>query len=149
MFVYRIAKSKFVRDLSGEGTRIYGSRWTPAGISVIFTSENRALAALEFYVHGKSSFPISSVSLATIEIPLDATIRKIDVTDLPLDWKYYPAPEELEGIGIEWIKSGELILRVPSVQVPHEFNYVLNAAHSDMKQVSIISVIDFNYDSRL
>ncbi len=149
MLVYRIAKSKFIHDLSGEGTRIYGSRWSPRGIPVVFAAENRALAALEFYVHAKSSLALFSVSLATLEIPDGLSIRKIDISDLPPDWKNYPAPEELQDIGSGWIKSGELILTAPSVQVPHECNYILNTAHPDMKRVSVKAVVDFKYDHRL
>lgn len=47
MRVYRIAKTKYIRDLSGTGARIYGGRWNKKGLGILYTSENRALATVE------------------------------------------------------------------------------------------------------
>jgi RES domain-containing protein len=150
MLVYRIAKSNYINDLSGEGSRIVGGRWTPVGTPAVYAAENRALAALEFYGHVKSSLVFPPLKLATIDIPDDyVDIHEIDISALPLYWKNYPAPDELQDVGVEWIKSGELILKVPSVQVPNECNYILNVAHLNMKRVKVISVQDFKYDPRL
>lgn len=150
MLVYRIAVSKYINDLSGEGARIGGSRWTPVGTPAIYTAENRALAALEFYSHVKSTLVFPPLKLATILIPDGGTfVHEIDISALPPYWKDYPAPEELQNISAEWIKSGKLILKVPSVQVPSEYNYILNPVLRGMKKVRIISVQDFKYDSRL
>ena len=149
MLVYRIAKLKYINDLSGEGPRIGGSRWTSVGTPVVYVAENRALAALEFYGHVKSSLVFPPLKLATIKIPANAAIRKVDIPNLPTYWKDYPPPDELQNIGTEWILSGEFILKVPSVQVPNEYNYILNATHPDIKKVAVISVEDFSYDLRL
>ena len=146
---YQITKSKYANDLSGEGSRLYGSRWTPKGIPVVYVSENRALAALEFYVHGKSAFPFHSFKLVSLDIPINASIYVIDLGDIPPNWRKYPAPTELQKIGTDWVKSGGFILKIPSVQIPNEYNYVLNAAHPDMKSVKVISVEDYNFDPRL
>jgi RES domain-containing protein len=64
-------------------------------------------------------------------------------------WKDYPPPDELQNIGTGWILSGEFILKVPSVQVPNEYNYILNATHPDIKKVVVTSVEVFSYDVRL
>jgi RES domain-containing protein len=149
MLVYRIAKLKYINDLSGEGPRIGGSRWTSVGTPVVYVAENRALAALEFYGHVKSSLVFPPLKLATIEIPANAAVRKVDIPNLPKYWKDYPPPDELQNIGTGWILSGEFILKVPSVQVPNEYNYILNATHPDIKKVVVISVEDFSYDLRL
>ena len=149
MLLYRIAKSKYINDLSGEGPRLGGSRWTSVGTPVVYVAENRALAALEFYGHVKSSLVFPPLKLATIEIPDTVSIRKIDISGLPPYWKDYPPPDELQDIGTGWILSGEFILKVPSVQVPNEYNYILNAAHPDIKKVVVTAVEDFRYDVRL
>jgi RES domain-containing protein len=148
MLVYRLAATRYINDLSGEGASINGSRWTPVGVPVVYASENRALASLEYYVHGQISLRIRSTQLATIDIP-DSGYKCINTAALPGDWRAYPAPDDLQDIGAEWIKSGELILKVPSVLIPDEYNYILNAAHSGMKNVKISSAEDFVFDSRL
>ncbi|MBI2497892.1 MAG: RES domain-containing protein, partial [Opitutae bacterium] len=40
-------------------------------------------------------------------------------------------------------------LRVPSVVVPGEFNYLLNPAHPDFKRVKIGKPEPFSFDPRL
>jgi RES domain-containing protein len=51
MIVYRIARANYIRDLSGIGSRLYGGRWNRKGTGIIYTSETRALATLEYLVH--------------------------------------------------------------------------------------------------
>jgi len=51
VIVYRIAKTRYIYDLTGAGARLYGGRWNQKGIGMIYTSENRSLASLEFLVH--------------------------------------------------------------------------------------------------
>ncbi|HVO67393.1 MAG TPA: RES family NAD+ phosphorylase [Syntrophales bacterium] len=148
MFVYRIAKTERVRDLTGTGTRLYGSRWSHPGIPIIFTSESIALARLEYYVHVTKIPP--NTSLATIEIPDRSTIQEIMMTGLPRGWDNYPGSNSLKDIGSKWAKSNiSLILRVPSAQAPPECNILINPAHPEMKNVQIIKVENFKYDVRL
>ena len=150
MIIYRIAKTNFVRDLSGSGARLYGGRWNPPRIPIVHASENRALAVLENYVHTSSRFIPPALSIASIEIPDSVPLKKVIISDLPPDWKEYPAPIALQDIGREWVKSGDgLLLRVPSVQVPSEHNILINPSHPEMVNVRIKEVEDFVYDRRL
>lgn len=147
MILFRVAKVHYIKDLSGTGPWRVGSRWSPVGIPVVYTSESRALAAMEFFVHMKNTIPFPSARIASIEVPEGASTKTIDVSDLPPDWKKYPAPDELQEIGREWAQSGkELLLKIPSVLIPHEFNYLINPGHPDMKYVKIISVEELQYD---
>jgi RES domain-containing protein len=150
MILYRIAKTNYVRDLSGSGARLFGGRWSHPGIPIVHTSENRALAVLEYYVHTSSRFIPPDLSIASIEIPDSVPLKNVIVSDLPLDWKEYPAPLALQDIGREWVKSGaSLLLRVPSVQVPSECNILINPSHPEMVKVRIKKVENFGYDRRL
>lgn len=150
MLVYRIAKTGYIRDLSGNGSRTFGGRWSPPGISVVYTSQSRSLAALEFYAHTNPRFIPPDLSIAEISIPDDIAVSSISLSDLPEDWYEYPAPTELQEYGSNWVNSGEsLVLQVPSVQVRHEYNYLVNPAHSDMPSLQILSIDRFLYDRRL
>ncbi len=69
MLVYRIAKKDVVKDLTGTGAKLYGGRWNHRGTAVVYTSETRALATVEFLVHVSLSNAPSGLMIATIEIP--------------------------------------------------------------------------------
>lgn len=150
MVVYRISKKRFITDLLGLGAKLYGGRWNPKGVSLVYTSESRALAILEYYIHADPAFLPTDVAIASIHIPDDASRKEILIGDLPPDWREYPAPAELAGLGEKWSKSGEgLVLLVPSVVVPKEMNVLINPGHSLIKKVAIIDVEDYSFDERL
>jgi RES domain-containing protein len=150
MVVYRIVKSAHAHNLSGTGPRLYGGRWNPKGISVIYTSESRALAALEFYVHLSRAVILPGLSVVSIEIPDSVSAKEIAAVDLPKDWRTYPAPAELAAAGAEWVRSREsLLLRVPSAVMPPERNVLINPMHAEMKGVQIIEIEEYVLDQRL
>jgi RES domain-containing protein len=150
MILFRIAKTGFIRDLSGAGPRLYGGRWNRKGISVVYTSESRALAALEFFVHLSRTVVPAGFSLVSIEIPETASQKEIARKDLPQNWREYPAPPELADIGATWIRSKQsLLLRVPSVIIPPESNFLINPAHPEMTGVRINKVEPYSPDPRL
>jgi len=150
MVLYRIAKKGYSRDLSGTGPRLYGGRWNPKGVSVVYASETRALAVLEFYVHLSRPVILPGLCVVSIEIPDTVTRKEITVADLPGGWRAYPAPPELATIGAEWVSSGEsLLLRVPSAVMPPECNVLINPAHLEMKNVHILEIEKYVLDQRL
>jgi RES domain-containing protein len=150
MVLYRIAQTAYIGDLSGSGPRLYGGRWNPKGIGVIYTSESRALAALEFFVHLSRTVIPPGLSLASIEIPDKASRKERTMEELPRNWRSYPAPLELADIGASWISSKKsLLLRLPSVIMPPEKNVLINPAHPEMTGVRIIKVEPYSPDPRL
>ena len=150
MMVYRISKRDYARDLAGTGPRRYGGRWNPKGVSVIYTSETRALAALEFYVHLSRTAILPDLSIVSIKISDSASRKEIALTDLPKDWRAYPAPPEFAAMGADWVRSGEsLLLRVPSAVMPPECNILINPAHPEMKSVQVMGIEKYVFDQRL
>jgi RES domain-containing protein len=150
MKLYRIAKTRYIRDLSGEGARLYGGRWNLRGTPMMYTSESRALAAIEFTVHLSLSQAPGDLSLATLEIPGNISPEEIDLKALPDHWQKYPPPQLLAEVGTEWTRSlSSLLMRVPSAVVPHEFNILINPLHKDLKKVRLIVVENFPLDNRL
>ena len=150
MLVYRIAKTKYIHDLSGTGARVYGGRWSNKGIGIIYTSENRALATVEYLVHVPLSIVPGDISIATLKIPDGIAPKEISISDLPANWRDYPAPPELAEIGTRWALANDtLLLRVPSAVVEHECNILINPSHPDMKHVSISRTERYSFDARL
>ncbi len=150
MFLYRIAKKEHVGDLTGTGARINGGRWNHKGTSIIYASESRSLAALEFLVHLDLPTLPRNLKIATLEISGRIKPKEIKKSRLPANWRSYPAPSELADIGSRWAtSSSSLLLRVPSAVVEHEFNFLINPLHPEMKSASISRIEDFIFDERL
>jgi RES domain-containing protein len=150
MKVYRIAKTQYIHDLSGSGAKIYGGRWNHRGTSMIYTSENRALATVEYLVHVPLSIVPPDLGLAILQIPDNITPKEIPMSELPDNWREYPAPSKLAELGTAWVKVNEsLLLRVPSAVIEHEFNILINPLHPDMKHVAILQIESYTIDKRL
>jgi len=148
--LFRIATTQFVRDLSGTGSRLYGGRWNRKGTAVVYTSESRALAALEYLVHLPMALLPSGLRMLRIDVPDDIKVRTIDAASLPRNWRAYPPPQSLAALGTQWATSNEtLLLRVPSVVVDDEFNVLINPAHPDFERIRPQPPQSFVLDQRL
>lgn len=150
MNVFRITRAKYAKDISGTGARLYGGRWNPKGLAVLYTAESRALAALELLVHLPPHLLPEDIKLITLEVPDDLLVETWLVSELPQTWRRYPASDELAAMGEKWVLSGKsLILKVPSVIIPQEFNILINPIHEAFDRVEILTVEDFRIDDRL
>jgi len=150
MKVYRICRSKYKKDLSGSGAELFGGRWNSKGIRAIYTSESRALAMLEYIIHTPvHEFPTDVVLLA-IELPKNAIIRSVQLSALPKDWKSLAAPFSSQAFGDTLLHlHSHLCYKLPSVVVPQEFNYLIDPAHAQIADVSIVEVSPLEFDKRL
>jgi len=147
---YRIAKTQYIDDLTGIGARLYGGRWNPKGIGIVYTAESRALATVEYLVHVPLSLVPHDLCMATLYIPDWIPFKTVGIGDLPANWRDYPAPPALADLGMQWALSREtLLLRVPSVVVAHESNILINPLQSDMPHVTIAQVEPYQFDARL
>jgi RES domain-containing protein len=150
MKFFRLAKTRHIHDLLGNGARIAGGRWNEKGTAVLYVSESRALATVEYLVHVPIAIKPKDLSIATLEMPDSISKAMLTAADLPPNWRAYPAPPELAKIGTEWVAAGlELLLFVPSAIVPGEANILINPAHPDMKTVRLLSVENYRFDERL
>jgi RES domain-containing protein len=147
---YRICDNKYADDLSGQGARIYGGRWNSKGTAIIYTSGTKALAFLELLVHTSIYLLPKNLVLITISIPDKVKIKEYKIKELPDNWRTYPAPVQTQMLGDNWTKSKQnLILKIPSVIIPSEYNYLFNPIHKDIKKISIVKKEKFEFDKRL
>ena len=150
MHVYRLTKTLYSQDLSGMGARLHGGRWNPKGISVVYTAASRALATVEYLVHVPLSLIPRDLRMVTLHIPDWIPPKTIAISDLPANWRDYPAPPALAELGTQWTRTQEtLLLRVPSAVVEQEWNVLLNPLHPDMPHVTMPQVEPYQFDSRL
>jgi RES domain-containing protein len=148
MRAWRIVKKHAATAFNGEGARLYGGRWNSAGLSLIYTSGTKALAALESLVHLNP--PVIFKYLA-IPIEFDkALVERIAPGSLPADWTDEPPPPSTKEIGDTWVKQARsAVLEIPSVIIPGESNYLLNRAHPNFKKILIGKPDPFSFDPRL
>ncbi len=148
--LYRISRTKYAKDLSGEGARLAGGRWNHKGTPMIYSAASRSLAALEALVHMSQSDFLIKRKIVLIEIPKTIVPQTIDEFALPKNWRRYPPSFKLADIGTQWtVSMKNLLLQVPSAVVPDEFNILINPAHPDMKYVTVTEIEDFKFDKRL
>lgn len=150
MRLFRIAKTGHIGDLTGEGARLYGNRWNQKGIPVIYTSESLSLAALEYLVHMPLVLAPRNLRYRSFDVPDDVKITKLGAKSLRAEWDVMPFREETVRIGSAWALAGKtLMLRVPSVMVPGEHNFLINPLHADFRKVKAGRPRPFSFDERL
>jgi len=149
MILYRLSKGEHHLDLSGKGAEIYGGRWNSKGVAMLYTSQSRALAFAEASIHIPVGIVPKNYFLISISIPDTSGIFKLTETDMPADWRSYPHSNSTQMIGDQFIADSKfLIMQVPSAVVPGDYNFLINPNHSQIKNVTIVSVEPFEFDSR-
>ena len=134
----------------GDGTRRFGSRWVPKGLSAVYTSATLSLAALELFVHTDPDLAPADLRAVWADVPDDLVMHEVALSDLPRTWRQIPAPAELQALGRSWIvEEKAATLSVPSVVVPTERNYVLNPAHADFHRIQVGEALEFSFDPRM
>ena len=150
MIVFRLSKSKFAGDLSGKGAEKSGGRWNSKGTALVYTSESRALCTTEIAVHTPLGNLPLDYRLITLEIPDLIPIKVLQAKNLPDDWKSLPHSHSTQEIGDRFVSEGKYaVLKVPSVVVQGDFNYLINPAHPDSAKIRIKATEPFNFDERL
>ncbi len=148
MEVYRISKSEYIKDLSGTGARLFGGRWNPKGTAVLYTSENRSLAALEILVHFNRNTVPGDLQIMKLRVP-DKEIAVFELEKFSKFLLSEDATFRFEEEGQKWIENRiSLAFKVPSVLMPGEYNVLINPVHDLFSYVEIEEVEDFVFDER-
>ncbi len=147
---WRIVKaSRASSAFDGEGARLYGGRWNNPGTAVIYTAQSQSLAALELLVHLQASHLLMSYCSISVDCE-DALIETVDPHRLASNWRDYPAPSVHQQFGDRWASERRsVVLQVPSVVIPGEFNFIVNPGHPDFDRLVIGPPNPFEFDLRL
>ncbi|ANI88419.1 RES superfamily protein [Arachidicoccus ginsenosidimutans] len=150
MIVYRLAKSKYKNDLSGEGARFAGGRWNSKNVAMLYTSESRALCTTEIAVHTPVGILPTDYYMITIEIPDNISFKEIKIASLPDNWNEIPYGSATQEVGNKFIQENKyLVLKVPSAVVFGDFNFLINPHHKDFSRIRIKRMEEFSFDKRL
>ena len=146
---WRLTKTRYLATAwDGEGARRTGGRWNSVGTAVVYTSRTLSLALVETLVHLPSGV-LPAYSAQPVEFD-ETMLAVLAVSELPVDWRADPPPPSTRAVGDEWVRSkGSAVLRVPSVVVSLESNYVFNPRHPDFSRVTIRPPLPFPFDPRL
>lgn len=157
MLIYRICRSEFAKDLKASG---FASRWNQDGQWVLYASATRSLAALEQLANRSGLVLSASYCIMVIEVPDVVDSLRSAVSEvlfsvlpeaLPPDWQRFSGYGRLQELGAGWYRRSEsLLLRVPSVLVPQEYNYLIHTQYPDFcTLVRLVGVENFDWDNRL
>jgi RES domain-containing protein len=152
MIVFRISKKAHINDLSGIGAGLYGGRWNPKGINLVYTSSSIALASLEYLVHNYHLLSSAEICLAKIKIGTPKPIMELKAKELPIHWNLpLKILQATQQFGKDfYLQQNDYILKVPSAVVPQEYNLLLNPLHKHHVRTKVVEIIDpFVFDQRL
>ena len=149
MLVYRITTRKWMKTASGgEGSRLFGGRWTSPGRPAVYTASSISLAILETLVHMDSRTAPPMVVFEVV-LPDSVDVTVVSAADLPTNWND-PGGADQQAFGDAWLTEADTVaLIVPSAVVPYENNVILNPLHAEFERVSVRQPEVLALDKRL
>jgi RES domain-containing protein len=117
---------------------------------VIYAASSRSLATLETVVQRSGINTAHKYKMLKINMDDSIFVKEISIIDLPIKWESLEAYVDLQEIGSKWYQSNEsLVLKVPSVIIKEEFNFVINTKHPFFEEnVKLAAIEDFFWDKR-
>ena len=151
MKVYRITRKRYEKHvLNGEGGRKVASRWNYKGDPITYTSATRALSLLEMLVHmDMEDMRKMDLVICEITIPETVKVQTIPAKSLPEGWQKTPFSQGPQAYWHAFIqKKKAAVLRVPSIIIPQEWNYLIDPMHEQAGKIKVNSCSALSIDSR-
>ena len=116
---------------------------------MVYCSATASLALLEVFANVQRSDLATQFVLIACTFD-ESLVTRLDLGDLPADWRRSPAPPELQQLGDRWIENAaKPVLAVPSAIIEHEQNYLLNPQHDAFRLIKRARAKPFTFDLRL
>jgi RES domain-containing protein len=137
------------RAFDGEGARLYGGRWNPAGLPVVYLADTRALAALETLVHAEGS--LRKVRYVRYPVTFPKQLVEIaEISEIRDKLSSLMVSPRTQAVGKAWLKrASQPVLEVRSAIITEEPNYLLNPRHPKFDRIKIGKAEPFAFDPRL
>ena len=136
--------------------KAFGSKISATSREKIWTLDTDPFACLQTlldHCHLKDAqkfSPMAAGLMGYFAYDIKDLIEDLPLKTLPAGWRQQPPPPSVQSIGDAWAtEARSAVLRVPSVIIPHEHNYLLNPLHPDFKKVKIGKRETFSFDPRL
>jgi len=148
--IYRLAKTNFINDLSGEGARLFGGRWNNRGDSLLYFSEHLSLCVLEILTRIDFEFLVDDYSFIEVEVPTSLISILKNPNRISKNWRSNPPITNTQIYGSTWIKNNKTLgLTVPSAVLPFESNILINPNHKQFSKIKILRKGTLDIDSRV
>jgi RES domain-containing protein len=123
---------------SGEGARLYGQRWNPAGLPAIYAGTSFAVCLIELLVHANRKSPPSGARFVEAQVPDDVSRETFNPASLP-GWDDPRDTSIAQSFGRDWIETRRsALLIVPSVVTAgRDVNVVVNPDHADAARIVV------------
>ncbi len=149
MHLWRIGRAIFAGStFTGEGSRLFGGRWNPKGVRVVYTASSLALAAVEYFVNIDPSDAPDDLVASEAALPPTLSIEHLDPSFL--------LSAELANtlvtkkVGAAWIRSRRSVaLQVPSLAIEGDWNILLNPEHPDFAKIQLLPDRPWHFDQRM
>ena len=129
----------------GTGAALVGGRWNPPGVPVIYAAGTLSLAMLERLVQRRN---LGDTLLVEATAPDDLAWEDLMAAP-PRGWQALGSPEAAAA-GAAWVRAGRTaLLRVPSVLVPREPNWLVNSRHPEAVRILAAAPVRLDWDRRL
>ncbi len=137
--LYRIIRDKYRHEpLSVVGSRLYGGRWNPKGIGVLYATSTPELGLVETLARapGVRYEELPTYWVFTLDVPDDIRYYKRD--ELPDYWQD-DTYERTQFWLKTWLETPDnLAIAVPSVLVPLSYNVLLHPDHALFGQIKVV-----------
>jgi RES domain-containing protein len=151
---YRLVRRTRAKDaFTGEGSRLFGGRWSPKGLPAVYCSQHLSLCILELRVNQDRFLAREGYRFFMITFH-STLLESFSLTGAPRGWdKPRISSVKLtaaQRFGQAWlVEKRSAVLRVPSAVLPQESNFILNPLHPDFASISINRPTPIRLDSRL
>ena len=150
MKIYRVTKKEFVKDLTGEGARLYGGRWNKKGSAMLYFSEHLSLCVLEMLTRIDFEFLSEDYAFIEVEIADKLIVPSAKVTSISKNWRADPPTVITQDFGSKWLSSeANFALSVPSAVLPSEHNILVNPNHKLISKLKITNSGKLDLDPRV
>ena len=142
MDLWRLYRAAHGPGLDGTGGLYAAGRWHRLGRRVVYFGASAAIVVLEKLAHVDPDALPGDLLLGRFEgePSVEAATEPLDVGDLIA----------CRARGERFLEAGRAcVLRVSSVVLPEETNYLVNAAHPDAARIRLVSQRSFFFDERL
>jgi len=110
---------------------------------MVYACSTPSLSVLEIRVHTGPEGEGILYALCQIELP-KKLVTKFDNTYLPSDWNLNPPQLSTQKLGSDWARGRtSVVLQVPSILVPVDFNFLINPLHEEFKKIRVTDVQDY------
>jgi RES domain-containing protein len=145
------AKVSDFDPLDGSGGLFAASRWNFQGTRMVYLASSPSLCVLETLAH-VSPTEFGERKLLELDIP-ETSIEDVSEAlfiQLLRDAPKGESEQTTREYGSRWAKEGRsLLLRVPSIVVPVEKNYLLNPLHPSSQGIKLVKEDIIRLDKRI